>query len=547
MLINKRIFIVSIFLLIFLFVSLFCSWASTYYVDPSSGSDSNDGLSTSTPWQHIPGTRKLDNTGYNCPSVTIQPGDLIFIKSGTTHIGVIYINTDYYSNSATPSNRISIKRDINWGTGSVIFTDSNASYSDEYQALINIGILPDGTITPIPYLTISGIAGISSSYDGFIVSGADYYSIRALGTSEASKCSGLEMSHVKCINSGKQSYVIQRQDSFTIEWCEADGGDNDLTTGFYIGGSTYGCSNGIISNCISHNNGDTPRGGGGGGNLKHGFWITDSHDITISDCLAYDNEGDGFDNGTVSNSVLDDNIIFKRCRSYNNDDGFAANAADSTGNSRFYFVSCLAYENNIGCHVYNGPTVYIYNCTFANNSFGVYLSAPSYSNRDTLVTMKNCVLYQNNIDGDTNDGDLCVYDSSDLIYTGDYNLFDQGNGDQRVVRWCIADIGCTNINYYYSGGMKLFDDFIAEQNEGVNSHDSAGDNKQASFIDPANNNYYLRSSSDCVDSGIDLGTTYNYDLDNISRPQGSAWDIGAYEYRWGNFHGVSISGGISTQ
>jgi hypothetical protein len=33
-----------------------------------------------------------------------------------------------------------------------------------------------------------------------------------------------------------------------------------------------------------------------------------------------------------------------------------------------------------------------------------------------------------------------------------------------------------------------------------------------------------------IDAGVTLETPYNFDRDGVSRPQGSAWDIGAYEY-----------------
>ena len=52
------------------------------------------------------------------------------------------------------------------------------------------------------------------------------------------------------------------------------------------------------------------------------------------------------------------------------------------------------------------------------------------------------------------------------------------------------------------------------------------------FEDMDNNDYTLKSNSPCIDSGTPLDI--NYDLNGIYRPQGSKYDIGAYEYDKGN-------------
>src|SRR5207248_197523 len=52
------------------------------------------------------------------------------------------------------------------------------------------------------------------------------------------------------------------------------------------------------------------------------------------------------------------------------------------------------------------------------------------------------------------------------------------------------------------------------------------------FLNPSANDYHLKSGSPAVDTGsgslagLSAPTT---DLDGISRPQGSNWDVGAYE------------------
>jgi len=55
------------------------------------------------------------------------------------------------------------------------------------------------------------------------------------------------------------------------------------------------------------------------------------------------------------------------------------------------------------------------------------------------------------------------------------------------------------------------------------------------FINPDSYDYRLKGTSPAINNGTDLSSFgFRYDIDGISRPQGSAWDIGAYEYDFGN-------------
>ena len=67
-------------LLAFLLFGISLSGA-TYYVDQTSGSDSNAGTSTNTPFAHIPGDQSATGSANFTPSV----GDTIAVKGGTTY------------------------------------------------------------------------------------------------------------------------------------------------------------------------------------------------------------------------------------------------------------------------------------------------------------------------------------------------------------------------------------------------------------------------------------------------------------------------------
>ena len=50
------------------------------------------------------------------------------------------------------------------------------------------------------------------------------------------------------------------------------------------------------------------------------------------------------------------------------------------------------------------------------------------------------------------------------------------------------------------------------------------------FLDPGNLDFRLKGGSPAIDNGTDLSEYFTTDIEGISRPQGSGWDIGAYEY-----------------
>ncbi|MBI1936260.1 VCBS repeat-containing protein [Candidatus Woesearchaeota archaeon] len=56
--------------------------------------------------------------------------------------------------------------------------------------------------------------------------------------------------------------------------------------------------------------------------------------------------------------------------------------------------------------------------------------------------------------------------------------------------------------------------------------------KDPLFVDAANDNFHLKSNSPAINAGTVI-SEFNYDKDGTSRLQGTAWDIGAYEYATG--------------
>jgi hypothetical protein len=93
---------------------------STYYVDYSAGSDANNGISTSTAWQHCPG----DANATGNAAITLAPGSTVIFKGGITYIGQIVVGA-----SGASGNPITYDGNSagTWGTGKAILSGNGVN------------------------------------------------------------------------------------------------------------------------------------------------------------------------------------------------------------------------------------------------------------------------------------------------------------------------------------------------------------------------------------------------------------------------------------
>ena len=106
----------------------------TYYVDFQNGSDSNNGLCTSTPFKHAPGD---DNAQGNAASVILQPGNRVVFKGGVTYNG--RIDADW---SGTEGSEIIYTsghlESVPWGTERAIIDGTGITFSSG-MGVISVG------------------------------------------------------------------------------------------------------------------------------------------------------------------------------------------------------------------------------------------------------------------------------------------------------------------------------------------------------------------------------------------------------------------------
>lgn len=484
--------------------------AATYYVDPDSGSDNNPGTDRSAAWRMVPST-----TGNGSGWKKLNGGDTILIKSGTTIRSKLIIDATWYNNGSSGF-PLRIARDTSWGTGSVVFEGSGQSVGGS-EGLV--------TVSKRHYIEIDG-----SGPGGFVIQNSNSHGFWGKGNSQTDKIVGLTVRNVRIFNHGAFSVVLQSADSFLFDTVESNGNRRSGNGGFHIGGEPFSCSNGRLLRCEANYHGDTPGAQEGGTDVQIGFWLTNSVNITFDGCIAHDNEGDGFDVGTVGSvSVVTDNIRYINCLAYNNADGFGCNLDDVSGGGRVWFLNCISRNNNTGWNIYQGPDAYLYNCLATKNGNGLYMDALSGWARPTTVTIKNTI-----INGNTGNGIYAHY-ANTLRVNWDYNLYDQAGGAVCMIRWFDAPGGESQYKrYLYSGTPNLLT-WRTDHSQDVHSWDSGILGRTAAFVDAGASNFHLTAASGARGVGVNLTADWPSGLSTADRvgtqrPVSGAWDVGPYAY-----------------
>lgn len=109
------------------------------------------------------------------------------------------------------------------------------------------------------------------------------------------------------------------------------------------------------------------------------------------------------------------------------------------------------------------------------------------------------------------------------------NIFIDGGGVRNTsmkgayyIRGDVKEYKC-DYNYVARGAENGYAPLTGDTEEhGINGGDPM-------FVDPAHNDYRLKPNSPAIDKGTTL-KGFNYDREGTIRPQGAAWDMGAFEY-----------------
>jgi hypothetical protein len=246
---------------------------------------------------------------------------------------------------------------------------------------------------------------------------------------------------------------------------------------------------------------------------EHGIYFSNSADHPkIRNNICHHNAGCGIHmngdesmggDGLITDAIVEANVVFE-----NGDSGGSGINCDGVAESKIF--NNLLYMNHAsGISLYQidasagSYNTKIYNNTIINASDSRWcLNINSGSYADTVY---NNIL----INLHSWRGSIAIDGSSLPGFCSDYNIVvdrmsnDGGNSNMPFAQW---------------------------QALGYDPHSFLADPLDSIFIDWSSSDYHLRDNAQAIDTGTDLvSTVVQYDLDSIFRPQGTGFDIGAYE------------------
>jgi len=476
---------------------------ATYYVDYGASNDTGAGTELD-PWKYCPGDARSGNS--------LSADDTVYFKRGVTYTldasgpliaseatGVTYTVTDWGAGDATidANSRTScfdIDHDdciISGGSGkNLVLTDGGAG-ADQPAVHLNEAGLDGVTIEYVRFSTYgdSGssqgygikIGGDIATYENIEVSNCDFdtiydYAIKLSGWSH--DCSIHDCDFDNCGKTNSTVINISQADN------NADGVYDNYVYNNTIHDGREASTDGIAL-------------------LNTGNYIYDNtfYNLARGISISYTN----YDYYMSKPSEIYRNTIYDCSEAgisinYTGDDA-TASYPDADAYNKIY--SNLLYNNgnyNINVNTYADGNLFYGNTIYdSGTEGGIYLSPSCDSN-----IVKNNAIH---VVGSGSDFTLYFANANN---TEDYNQLYKTQS-AYTISWNGTPYD--NITTYRSASS-----------QGANS--AWGD---PLFVSPTTD-FSLQEGSPARDKGVTLGSPYNVDYLGVSRPQGVAYDIGAYEY-----------------
>lgn len=321
---------------------------------------------------------------------------------------------------------------------------------------------------------------------------------------------------------------------------------NNTATSFGAGVNLYAATSGVtVSNCDISSNTSTTKSGGG--LLAYSTAVTNVDSITISNCTFTSNIATAGSGGAMYlNTKAVNTIHVSNCTFTSNQSNVSKSSTNGGGaiwiGTGKYNIDACTFTNNV-VSVSGGGAILIGSgtavATISKSIFTGNESTAYYGGALMLTfpaTVNNCLFYRNKASNviylGSGSGATVVNNStfaSNTNVAGTTPLGIYISGTSGAFTNCLfydsgtnPVSGGTGTTISYCGFQNTVGQAYATANNCINTISSA------SFADAANNDYHLSSGSTARDAGTTIAAC-NPDLEGVTRPQGVAYDMGAYE------------------
>lgn len=482
-------------------------YATTYYVDQTSGNDSNSGSSPSTPWKNSPGMAAYSGSG------VLNPGDT-----------VLFDNCDTWRTTGTQGI---------WLVGGVTY-DGNVygSCSPQYGATIQASSANDAGVVrfrdhaTIPTIFRNFVVDANHTVSTGIDINHRFYTLMNGATKRVQHVEVKNVASTASLSQYKYGIIISNHGGTTgyVDNVEIlDSSVHDISRDglcLYPGDENADTRirNILVRNNEVYNTGQDPTYGAGSGIIVKGFVVN----AIVEYNYVHGTQAAGiFLNGNETNhfSGVGMSVIHIRYNLVNTP--IQANQ----GNIRIYDTNAGdpkqvdIYGNLILANTVTGGlsndsnkntlTLKVYNNTFFNS----FVKFTNTTDTASVDFKNNIIYYTNGVPFSARSG---------VVTSHSNNIYYRGSGT-------LASIGGTS---YDIGGLGTYEPTGSGANplfKNIANLPSGFIGSLGSFM-PDSDGLSLQGSSTGVNNGTTLPTPYDGSIDSLTRPVGSAWDIGAYEF-----------------
>ena len=504
------------------------SQTNTYYVSPVSGSDSNPG-SIVQPWKTV--QHAVDS---------VVPGDTIYLREGVYEEQVIITTsglsdlpitlTSYFGETATIDGRknystcdydkespaISSSGNVSYwiiqnlniqnicSTYSIRFgwfgeavtnhiTISNNRIKGAIFTVGNYQLIEGNSIDGTGYSSSSGSGGINDSFGGYsipndtnvddnthhniyrnnYIHSFSNYHARGIWTQGRTHDSIIEGNTIENIWSTGLGQCIDLDGAGNIQWRQTVRNNNSKDCS-YVGIQLENVFDSLVEN-----NRVFAEKGGSAGMIIINYSASIGCGVGGESDQYGDINGDNNCKGDITNNIIRQNLVYKQ-GSW--DPGYGALVNWSVGGLKILGNTFYATEANL-----NGAINF----------------------QDTAVNTSQAVI-QNNIFYNGGGSAICVQDLASFDMDN-HNLLYRSNGDD-----------------VYGTGKNCFATYSLSSYQLATGQGQGSVQANPLFVNESLGDFHLQPSSPAIDAGTDIGI--NVDFDGNTRPQGSGFDIGVYEY-----------------